>query len=167
MHGIHLVNAMKFARLHYVILNTFANSHDPLSNDGIILQDWNDLAQKQREDIDCGLHVDQKYECSKCNASFTRLADKRYHEDRCGTSVCLSCGAHFSNLLKLRIHQRVHDETNKCQICKKCFGTKQSLERHKLVHTDEKAFECDICKQEFTLKCNHKRHMKRKHPELV
>ena len=60
-----------FARLHYVIVNTFANSYDPLSNDGIILQDWNDLAQKQREDFDCGLHVDQKYECSKCNASFT------------------------------------------------------------------------------------------------
>ena len=48
MHGIHLFNAMKFARFHYVILNTFANSHDPLSNDGIILQDWNDLAQAAR-----------------------------------------------------------------------------------------------------------------------
>ncbi|CAB3986901.1 Hypothetical predicted protein [Paramuricea clavata] len=41
-------------------------------------QDWNELAQRQREDADCGLLTTSTSKCDKCHKVFSQLADKRY-----------------------------------------------------------------------------------------
>lgn len=38
---------------------------------------------------------------------------------------------------------------NKCEVCGKLFAGKARLERHRLVHTGEKPFECSTCKRRF------------------
>lgn len=127
------------------------------------MKDWNRLAQRQREDTDCGL-LTITPTCDKCQKVFSRLADKRYHQQNCGESVCVSCGAIFSNHLKLRLHENIHKEIYKCQSCSKCFSTKQALDRHKATHNSIKAFQCSKCSQLFTIKPNLTRHMKKNHP---
>ena len=95
---------------------------------------------------------------------FTRQADKRYHEENCGEHVCPSCGSKFSNGIKLRLHENIHEEKYKCQSCQKYFGTKQALERHEAIHNTEKSYQCNKCNQLFTFKTNLTRYVKKNIP---
>ena len=126
-------------------------------------KDWNELAQRQCEDADCGLLTTSTQKCDKCHKVFSRLADKRYHQRNCGESKCVSCGAVFSTKLKLKQHENIHKELHKCQSCSKCFCTKQALDRHKATHSSVKSFQCNKCNQLFTIKTNLTRHMKKYH----
>lgn len=99
--------------------------------------------------------------CDKCQNVFSRLADKRYHQQNCGESVCVSCGARFSNHLKLWLHDNIHKEIYKCKSCSKCFSTKQALDRHRATHNLDKSFQCSKCSQLFTIKTNLTRHMEK------
>lgn len=63
---------------------------------------------------------------------------------------CTICGDVFSTSVMRRIHERRHrDEAYKCEICFKIFDTADHLERHQIVHSDERPFECDTCGESF------------------
>uniref|UniRef100_A0A182KCE6 C2H2-type domain-containing protein n=1 Tax=Anopheles christyi TaxID=43041 RepID=A0A182KCE6_9DIPT len=92
-----------------------------------------------------------------------------------GTSVtdkaftCEQCGASFLSQPSLREHIKlshsVPENKFECNICNKLFAAKRSLKRHKLCHSDERAFRCTVenCKESYKNQSHLARHMKTAH----
>ncbi len=55
------------------------------------------------------------------------------------------------------------ERPHQCQICKACFKTRQTLQKHHLIHTGEKPFRCQFCDANFRQSSQVKRHIKRVH----
>ena len=55
------------------------------------------------------------------------------------------------SLRDLTWHKLIHsgEKPYKCNICEKVFTQRVALCMHKLIHTNEKPYECDICKKTF------------------
>jgi uncharacterized Zn-finger protein len=53
-----------------------------------------------------------------------------------------------------------------CEICELSFTSKQFLQRHYAVHTDERNFKCEICTHSYKYKKGLNRHYKKYHGKL-
>ncbi|XP_067636647.1 zinc finger protein 93-like [Eurosta solidaginis] len=62
--------------------------------------------------------------------------------------------------LKRYINVRNKIEQYPCDICGKHFKTKSVLNRHKLIHSDEKPLKCDFCEKRFAQAANQRQHMR-------
>uniref|UniRef100_A0A182T9Q7 C2H2-type domain-containing protein n=1 Tax=Anopheles maculatus TaxID=74869 RepID=A0A182T9Q7_9DIPT len=91
----------------------------------------------------------------------TSVTDKAY--------TCEQCGAAFLSQPSLREHIKlshsVPENKFECNICNKLFAAKRSLKRHKLCHSDERAFRCTVenCKESYKNQSHLARHMKTAH----
>ena len=65
-----------------------------------------------------------------------------------------------SEISWLSDHIADKSKPHKCQVCSKCFTTKQVLERHNLIHKGERLFVYEKCGKDFNKKCNLKCHQK-------
>jgi KRAB domain-containing zinc finger protein len=74
------------------------------------------------------------------------------------------CGKILTRRNQIRTHIRWHDgnEKNVCKWsdCGMALDTKYGLERHMLIHTGEKPFECGVGKKCFNHNGSCKQHMK-------
>ncbi|KAF1767719.1 hypothetical protein GCK72_007678 [Caenorhabditis remanei] len=52
---------------------------------------------------------------------------------------------------------------NECNVCHKTFARPSDVQRHEVVHTGEKPFECDVCGFRFGFKSNLNAHLRTKH----
>lgn len=78
---------------------------------------------------------------------------------------CPLCNKLFPNPAEYTLHLKQHTDGTKCLVCGKVLSSANSLDRHLLVHSGEKPFECQHCGKAFTTNGNMNRHMKkRKHP---
>ena len=58
----------------------------------------------------------------------------------------------------------VPQKNSKCEICEKCFTSKNSKEKHiGIVHGEEKEFECNVCSRVFGNPKTHLNHVKNSH----
>ena len=111
------------------------------------------------------LQSNKKYACEFCGEEFGsrqafRTHVKTMHE---GPGICDICGESFDNLLGLRVHKRMHLQSNKifaCEICGEEFGSKQAIHTHvKTMHADEaQLLRCDVCGKSFHSKLNLSTH---------
>ena len=92
--------------------------------------------------------------------------------------ICHECGRGFSTRRKLTDHTKRNHKLTICNICKKEFSCKQSMERHKVnIHqnrqeeniTNKKSSNkrkegfCNICQLTFKRYYNYKKHQERFH----
>lgn len=67
-------------------------------------------------------NADHRYECDKCDGTFTRYDSLKRHKDRLHTSeevvyVCSICQATYNSVQRLRQHRVIHTlETNRFEI---------------------------------------------------
>ena len=62
---------------------------------------------------------------------------------------CQVCHQVFDKLIALRLHHRVDHTKFLCTICKKTYGTANTLQRHMKQHSGVKPYECDECGKRF------------------
>lgn len=112
-----------------------------------------------------------EYPCEICLKIFARKDYRKKHmichEDgkRYNCNICDKSYVRF-NALKFHV-QTTHNKSEEweCLDCKKTFATKQSLDRHRLVHIGVKPMHCKLCGLRSTRKDNLLRHVRSFHPD--
>ena len=108
---------------------------------------------------------------------YTHKQEKSYKCDKCGYTTMRK--NHYLRHLRHKHNEwnmnfdviRKHFEENQSYVCPKCdrvFDTCETAEDHLVLKNceDENYLICKICSIKFTMKQNHKAHMRRKHPEV-
>lgn len=85
------------------------------------------------------VNMERRYQCSQCNASFSRPS-------------------------KLQSHKRIwsHHDSYECDLCHKKFAREDNLKTHRQKHGNNTYYECDVCHKVFCRKDNldsHKRNL--------
>lgn len=117
---------------------------------GLAVRDKSNL--RRHEQTHLGLKL---FSCPHCSKSFTRSwglkEHLQVHMERIRNFVCLICHKAFYSRHRLQGHIQSHNpERALCSICGKTFPTKKSLSHHtKTVHSDNKPYQCIVCKKQF------------------
>ncbi|KXJ83924.1 hypothetical protein RP20_CCG026951 [Aedes albopictus] len=123
---------------------------------------------------------ERPHKCNFCPIRFKSTIQLKAHENRLhGTShdvnylpeqpsriECETCGKVFSYKHKLKMHIRMVHMGSKqpsCNICHKTFTATSSLERHMLLHTNEKPHVCPKCGISFRRALLLRHHMQMEH----
>ncbi|XP_054575920.1 zinc finger protein 705A-like [Eptesicus fuscus] len=75
----------------------------------------------------------------------------RHNESHTRSNIC-ECGKAFSSVFSLRRHKMTHSKEKpfKCNVCGKGFLQKSDLRNHNRMHTGEKPYECGECGKAFS-----------------
>ena len=108
----------------------------------------------------------KKYKCteSACDEMFDNMKEWVKHinnEHKLQEYLCTICGHKTKSKDKYEKHMMAHEEKQnkrKCSVCSKTFTFKCYLQRHELIHTDEKKYECmdPDCRKKDAGKFKHK-----------
>lgn len=82
-------------------------------------------------------------------------------------NTCTKCGLQLPNAIRLSKHMRDKHATSFseiCFICKKTFGDRRALRRHRIMHQTTAEYPCTACDKKFKYKTSLNLHM-RKHKE--
>ncbi|XP_013415734.1 GDNF-inducible zinc finger protein 1 [Lingula anatina] len=107
--------------------------------------------------------------CQFCDEIFQKIRELRRHEKAHGGSksksssgrrkastdnICDACGREFKTKQSLIKHKKIHsfERPFKCSFCERPFLRKADLQRHELIHTGERKFICQYCLKGFRLK---------------
>lgn len=117
----------------------------------------------------------RRHVCKVCNKTFGNqgnlyVHNQRHHERY--NFCCDTCGKQFCRPFELRRHMAVkHGEGTMpypCTQCDKAFFEPKELKTHiSITHDGERPCSCPVCPETFTRKSAMRRHIKRKHPEMV
>ena len=86
-------------------------------------------------------HFKEKLHCSMCEKKFVQRGSLNRHEVQIHNSITGNLGNYAKKYKKKII-------SIPCKICNKILK-KQNLEKHMLIHTQEKPYKCDSCERSF------------------
>ena len=111
----------------------------------------------------------KSFQCELCQAAFATKCTLKQHifgvHEKMRNFECQFCHLKFFTKDKMASHiVVVHDKFKAfvCDVlkCKKAFGTKSNLQRHKeIVHEGKKSFDCKLCSSLFSTSGNLKAHI--------
>ena len=125
----------------------------------LIFQDWDNKAQLEQENADCGLAEHGGYTCNECQHTFSARKHLRYHTKKCSQVKYRNCEKTFADMFLHKKHELIHSGNIQCDTCQK--PSKQSLQRHASVHTKER-LSCPWCDVTFSFDTNLKTHIRKK-----
>ena len=103
--------------------------------------------------------------CSKGCPSLNRLT-KHYQAAHpvVRSCKCDICGKEFAKNSQLRRHKQMHNPKRAfpCNICDLRFQSRQTMESHRVSHT-EASFSCDICNKSYRHQRTYHNHLRRHH----
>ena len=75
----------------------------------------------------------------------------------------------FTDQISLQRHMEVHsdDRPYECPVCKWRFKQVHNMKRHLLTHSGAKPFSCDFCDKSYTDNYSLKQHVAKIHPDIA
>ena len=114
--------------------------------------------------------VPRTHYCDQCGAECTSWAKLKNHErfKHELDGECNICGIKMETESKFGMHMKTHEIGYKAPIphdypcrfpgCSNVYSSRGGLRKHKMSHTGERPFECDICHKTFRQKVNMESH---------
>ena len=94
-------------------------------------------------------HKGYRYQCNLCEHVYDTFYGKNRHEHSHSKlkHVCNDCGAPFQFEYKLKLHEKIHSNTDlfECDKYDKSFTAHEMLVLHKKRHESTDTFLCDAC----------------------
>ncbi|EDW04802.1 GH23447 [Drosophila grimshawi] len=118
----------------------------------------------------CEHHTDYApYECDVCKKCFKSLSRLKHHKETHDPHkyICPECGMQLNSRPTLNRHRLVHTDQmqHKCDYCGREFKRAKALKNHLILHTGLKPYSCDFCDRTFANGSNCRTHKKKSHPE--
>jgi hypothetical protein len=127
--------------------------------------------QKDAHKINVHGEQSRSYVCPECREIFPNRMKYRFHFIITHTNdyFACACGRKFDTKNSLEKHKVVHTKEKlfPCTVCSKEFSRKKNLVQHMWIHSENKRFECVPCKKKFNQKVTWKIHMKSRHPDVA
>ncbi|XP_025160978.1 zinc finger protein 569-like [Harpegnathos saltator] len=121
-----------------------------------------DMTRHKREN-----HSNKPYTCKKCGHVSSSLSEHRAHKyiHLKRKVACQICGKKISNH-ELSAHLKRHGEkTFACSTCGKKFHRGTQLQRHRLTHSRQRPYACNICSAAFMERQALDTHRRDEHPD--
>ncbi|KAH8410241.1 hypothetical protein KR009_009850, partial [Drosophila setifemur] len=109
------------------------------------------------------------FECEVCHKCFKSASRLKHHKETHDPHkyICPECGMQLNSRTTLNRHRLVHTEQmqHKCDYCGREFKRAKALKNHLILHTGLKPYSCDFCDRTFANGSNCRTHKKKAHPE--
>ncbi|XP_053958856.1 zinc finger protein 91-like [Anastrepha ludens] len=116
------------------------------------------------------IHTDlAPFECEICKKGFKNQARLKNHMQIHSSSkhICRECGLQLNTRETLNRHMLVHSDImrHKCDYCGRAFKRAKTLKNHLILHSGLKPYTCDFCDRTFATGANCRTHKRKSHPE--
>ncbi|XP_054744913.1 zinc finger protein weckle-like [Anastrepha obliqua] len=116
------------------------------------------------------IHTDlAPFECEICKKFFKKQSRLKSHMQIHSSSkhICRECGLQLNTRETLNRHMLVHSDImrHKCDYCGRAFKRAKTLKSHLILHSGLKPYTCDFCDKTFANGANCRTHKRKTHPE--